>query len=131
MGYEGGGKNKNSEDLPPLFEDTEPYFGSSTFGKLFFTWLNPLVSYTNTHRTCRVKSLGSLPENKRTAFFTDKFRPFWEQKKAEALKSVNGDVQKLQEKKEFILIKAMWACYKWYYLAQIFWNAIDRCNWIL
>ena len=83
--------------MPHLFEGTEPFFESPTFNKVFFTWLNPLFSYTNTHRTCRIKSLGNLPEDKSTAFFTDKLRPFWEQKKAEALKRANGDVQKLQE----------------------------------
>jgi len=64
--------------LPNLFEGTEPYFGCSFFSKVFFTWVNPLVSYTNTHGTCKIKSLGSLPENRSTAFFTDKLRPFWE-----------------------------------------------------
>ncbi len=52
-------------------------------------------------------------------------------KKAEALKRENGDVQKLQEKKEFILVKAMWSCYKSYYLGQIFWHSIDTCIRIL
>ncbi len=71
MRYEGGEKNKNYNDLPQLFEGTKPFFESSTFSKIFFTWINPLVSYTNTHGTCRIKSLGSLPENKSTAFFTN------------------------------------------------------------
>ena len=78
MRYEDDEKNKNYNDLPQLFEGTKPFFESSTFSKIFFTWINPLVSYTNTHGTCRIKSLGSLPENKSTAFFTEKFKPFWD-----------------------------------------------------
>lgn len=54
-------EESSETDLPELFEGTDALNECWWISRCFFTWITPLVRFTNKYDALKLKSLGNVP----------------------------------------------------------------------
>lgn len=95
-----GRKDDDDDDEPKLYEGKSPLRRAWWISKVFFFWLNPLLSFAAKQKSLKLENYGKLRDSDRAYHQIDKLSGVWQQKSA---RNVTKNT----------LIFTIFATYKW------------------
>ena len=66
-----------SENQPKLFEGKTPIAKSWWISRIFFFWVNPLMSFTQKHEELTIENYGDIRDKDRVGYQIEKLQRIW------------------------------------------------------
>lgn len=109
------GPDRSDEAGPPslqLFQNKKAYDRAWCCGRLFFTWVSPLLNHTKKHQRLLFEQMGDLPDRDRVELHLNRLKNAWQTRRDGGLRRNT-------------LISAVFASFRREYFRLIVYNAIQ------